>query len=314
MIRNAILIVLVLTAVCLPSFAFQSTPTITLGSSINPGITGQPVTFTATVTGPPSMPPPPVPTGTVTFLDSGTALYSPVTLNATGVAVFTTSNLSAATHSITAVYSGDTNFLPVTSTAVSQVIVTMPGSDFALTSDVTTQSVASGSPVTFSITVTPSGGYNGTISFTCGGLPANATCTFSPTSLVPTVDGTALTTSLTVSTNNGATTAFNKSPESNGLNLYACFGGIGLLGIVWAGSRKQSGQRKAISRTLTILTMVMVGMLAACGGSNNTTTGSNVAVGTYTLNVDATGTAGTNQGNTTLHQLGLTLTVTAATM
>jgi hypothetical protein len=313
MIRNIIFVVLVLVAVCLPSFAFQSTPTITLGSSINPGITGQPVTFTATVAGTVGNPPP-IPTGTISFLDSGTALYSPVTLNAIGVAVFTTSSLSAATHSITAVYSGDTNFLPVTSTAVSEVIVLMPGSDYTLSSDVTTQSVSSGSPVTFSLTVTPAGGYNGTVSFTCSGLPTNAACTFSPTSLSPTDEGTALTTSLTVATNNGATTSFNKSPKRNALNLYACLGGLGLLGIVWAGSRKRGRPRKAISRTLTLLTVVMIGLLAGCGGSNNSATGSDVAVGTYTFNVDATGTAGTNQGNTMLHQLSITLTVTASTM
>jgi hypothetical protein len=311
MIRNVIFIVLVLAAVSLPGLAFQSTPTITLGSSINPGITGQPVTFTSTVADPAHQT---VPTGTITFLDAGTALYSPVTLNASGVAVFTTSSLSAATHSITAVYSGDTNFLPVTSTAVSQVIVTMPGSDYTLTSDVTTQSVSSGSPVTFSLTVTPSGAYNGTVSFTCDGLPTNAICTFDPISLTPTDEGTALTTSLTLATNNGATTSFNKLPKNYGLNLYACLGSIGLVGVVWAGFRERGLRRKTISQSLTLLTVVMIGLLAGCGGSNNAATGSDVAVGTYTFNVNATGTAGTNQGNTTLHQLSLTLTVTASTM
>src|SRR6202044_1076275 len=123
------------------------------------------------------------------------------------------STLSAATHTITAEYSGDSNYLPVTSAAVNQVIVSMPGSDYTLSSDVTTQSVSSGSPVTFSLTVTPTGGYNGTVSFTCDGVPTNAVCTFAPASVTPAGDGTALTTSLTVATNNGATTSSSKLPK-----------------------------------------------------------------------------------------------------
>ena len=60
---------------------------------------GQSVTFTATVV--PS-------TGTVTFLDGTTALGSG-TLSG-GVATFSSSTFAAGTHSITASYSGDSNY------------------------------------------------------------------------------------------------------------------------------------------------------------------------------------------------------------
>jgi len=56
------------------------------------------------------------PTGTVQFKDNGGNLGSPITLNAGGVAQFTTTSLSTGTHTITADYSGDGNFLTSTGT------------------------------------------------------------------------------------------------------------------------------------------------------------------------------------------------------
>jgi phospholipase C len=82
----------------------QAATTLTLTTSTNPSTFSQPVTFSATVTpqygGQPS--------GTVTFKDGSTTL-STTTLIA-GVATLTTSNLAAGTHSIAAIYSGDSNF------------------------------------------------------------------------------------------------------------------------------------------------------------------------------------------------------------
>ena len=58
-----------------------------LTASPNPGIAGQPVTFTATVTGSGAMP-----GGTVTFLDNG-AVLGTGSVNNSGVAVLSTSAL-----------------------------------------------------------------------------------------------------------------------------------------------------------------------------------------------------------------------------
>jgi large repetitive protein len=89
----------------------QATTTTALTASPNPSTPGQSVTFTATVkvalgSG--------TPTGTVTFKDGMTVLgTSP--LAAGGTATFTTSSLTPGSHSITAVYNGDTNFAGSTS-------------------------------------------------------------------------------------------------------------------------------------------------------------------------------------------------------
>jgi len=60
----------------------------------------------------------------------------------------------------------------------------------------TPSSVAAGTGATTTVTVTPNNGFNGTVSFSCSGLPAGATCTFNPT----TVTGGSGTTQLTVLT------------------------------------------------------------------------------------------------------------------
>ncbi len=72
--------------------------TTTLMSSVNPSMFGQPVLFTATVTGS-------SPTGTVTFRDGETCLN--VAPLSKGVATFTIATMDAGVHHITATYNGD---------------------------------------------------------------------------------------------------------------------------------------------------------------------------------------------------------------
>jgi hypothetical protein len=79
----------------------------------------QAVTFTATVHAASGTA---TPTGTVAFKDGGTSLGTPVTLNGSGVASFTTSTLSSGSHTITAVYSGDSNFATSTSAPLIQQV------------------------------------------------------------------------------------------------------------------------------------------------------------------------------------------------
>ncbi len=66
-----------------------------------------------------------VPTGTVTFKDGATTLGS-MTLNATGIAVYTTRTLAVGAHSITAAYGGDSANGTSTSTAASVTITAVP--------------------------------------------------------------------------------------------------------------------------------------------------------------------------------------------
>ena len=86
----------------------------TLSSSPNPSTYGQAVTFKVKVASSVL-----IPTGTVTFTDSGTALGT-ATLDATGTATFSTTALLSGTHAIVANYAGDTNFTGSVSVMLSQ--------------------------------------------------------------------------------------------------------------------------------------------------------------------------------------------------
>ena len=100
----------------------QDTTTTTLATSVSPSLFGQSMTFTATVSV--SVPGAGTPTGTVTFKDGTTTLGTGSLSTANGVttAAFSTPLLSVGSHSITAVYGGDTNDASSTSAAKTQTV------------------------------------------------------------------------------------------------------------------------------------------------------------------------------------------------
>ena len=126
----------------------------TLVSSLNPSIYGQAVTWRATVTSSGSI----TPTGRVRFTWSGYTIGWG-TLNTSGVATLTRSNLNADPYPLTAVYAGDTNNLGSTSSVLNQRV--LPTTSAAtITSSLNPSSL--GQPVTFtaqiiSPTVMPTG-------------------------------------------------------------------------------------------------------------------------------------------------------------
>jgi hypothetical protein len=130
-----------------------------LAASANPSVFGQSVTFTARVTATSG-----TPTGMVKFEDAGTTLGT-VTLSA-GKATYTTAVLSAGTHSITAVYGGDTNFGGSASPALAQT-VKQAASSTSLASSLNPSTF--GATVTFTATVTSTGGTpTGSVTFKDG--------------------------------------------------------------------------------------------------------------------------------------------------
>ena len=84
---------------------------VTLNSSPNPSTFGSNATFTITVEPKPNAP---VPTGNVTLFENTTVRGS-ATLNGSGIGTITLSNLSVGTHTLHAVYDGDSNFASQTS-------------------------------------------------------------------------------------------------------------------------------------------------------------------------------------------------------
>ncbi|HEV8000773.1 MAG TPA: Ig-like domain repeat protein, partial [Planctomycetaceae bacterium] len=125
----------------------QAATRTVVASSNHTTVLGQSVTFTATVTV--RTPGAGTPTGTVLFMDGSTVL-GPGTLNGAGQATYTTSALLAGSHSITAVYQGDSNFTTSTSAAITQRVL-KAGTNATVSSSQT--SVPPGTPVTFTATV-----------------------------------------------------------------------------------------------------------------------------------------------------------------
>src|SRR5206468_4047610 len=118
-------------------------------SSINPSVSGQPVTFTATVKAKTSGAG--TPTGTVTFRDGPTTLGTG-TLNASGHATFVTSTLAVGPHPITASYGGNATFSGRTSPH--DALPIYPGTTTGVSSSVNPS--VSRQSVTFTATVTAS--------------------------------------------------------------------------------------------------------------------------------------------------------------
>ncbi len=226
------------------------------------------------------------PTGAVTFLDGSTALTGNVTTVPTPGSVngpaslqvtLTTPLSTPGNHSITATYGGDANYAasePTAAATVTVVALTVTGPDINFTTP--------GGSLTSAITVTPLGGFSGTVSFTCG-VPADmneATC-IAPQNLTLSGSSNQPAGNLTVTT-----TAPHIIVGLRRSSRWASFGlmlvGAFLLGI--SARKRWSG---------LLLGLVMLGVLAAgifaCGGGGRTAPVQDpgTAAGTYQVTVTA---------------------------
>jgi hypothetical protein len=248
----------------------KATPTNALGSSATEVLARTSVTFTATVSSPAS-----TPSGSVHFFDGATSLGSAVTL-AGGVATLTTSSLTVGNHSITAAYSGDSNFSAVTSSAVAETV-----EDFAVTvptGDPTSVTVSAGGTANYTVHVAPSNAqtFLSAITLTVTGAPAGATATLLPSSLGAGTGGQDVALTVQVSSQTApvrsSSLLLKLSPVMAGIMLLPFGGKI----------RRAAGQhRRAVRLLLLLLAMTSVVGVTACGGP------SGPKVKTYTLTVTA---------------------------
>jgi hypothetical protein len=118
------------------------------------------------------------PTGTMQFFVGGVALGSPVQVQSF-VALLTTSQLQSGSDSITATYSGDSNFNGSTSTA-STIIVGNPDFQIGVNPGALTVTTAAPGKATLLLSPGPGLGFTGNASMSCSGLPAGAACSFQP--------------------------------------------------------------------------------------------------------------------------------------
>ena len=162
--------------------------TTTLTSSVTPQEVGSPVTFTATVSvdAATTIPPP----GTVTFFD-GTNSLGTFTLSATGTAALTTSTLAVGQHSITVSYTSSTTaFLSSASSVLNENIVAALGAFTINVSPSATALYAGQVTQNVNVVLASSGGWDRTVTLSCGKIPPGLTCNFSQTT-IPDASGSA---------------------------------------------------------------------------------------------------------------------------
>ena len=165
----------------------QASTTTTITSiSPNPAAVGSPVAVSVSVIGSTNVS---APTGTVTVNASTGEHCGPVSVTAGGC---TLTFASTGSRTVTATYSGDTNFAG--SSTTSSVTVTV--GDFSISATPSSETISSGHQATYSIMVTPIGGLTGSVSLTCSGGPPSTTCSISPS--VDNLQGGTITSTVTL--------------------------------------------------------------------------------------------------------------------
>ncbi len=264
--------------------ALLQTAPVTIGSIG----TGVPSAFTATVTDS-SGGSTGTPTGSVNFLDGSTLLNpSPIALTG-GVASITGVLFSTvATHPITVVYLGDANFIGSTSATLNESVV-IPTFSVAANPNILT--IARGNSGIATLTFTPVGNYQGSVTLNCTGLPVFASCQFLPATIVFTGNNAVQTMQLTVFTLNAHDIAGGNAHEQSLL----WFPAAGMLAALIAMRRRKFARTLRPLLMLAIAALAMTALTGCSGASFVTPTGSNPVV----ISAAAIGASGTSSSSTT---------------
>lgn len=243
------------------------------------------------------------PTGTVQFFSGKTALGNLVQVKNL-IATLTTTQLANGPNSITAAYSGDTNFIASTSPAAT---ITVGNPDFQIGVNPGNVTISGTAPGTTNVLLTPGAGlgFFGAISLSCSGLPAGSACTFLPTQ--PNLDGfTPVTVALSISRPPAQASAIRMATLRGGAQRIAgSFGGATLacaLFLAWP-KKKRSWRLAAF-----LLLAGFFGAIASgCSGGKSVSTAPTVpSTSSFVATVAASGGSG---AQLVTHSVTLAVTV-----
>ncbi len=239
------------------------------GTATTFALTNSDLTMTATVLSLTSG----TPTGNVGFYQ-GQTLVGTGTL-ANGVASYTAAAFPAGNVVVSAQYSGDANFTQSASPPI--FVLTMAPAQTAIT-------VAPAGSVSDALTLTAASGFTGTLTFSCGGLPADASCSFLPASY--TFSGSSNSASVTMTVQTGVSASAGTGP-------LAWPGLTALAGVVCVPLFVLLGVRRRPRVQLLMFVLLLggvCGLMTACGSSSPQT-----PAGTSTVQVVASGASGFQQ-------------------
>jgi hypothetical protein len=207
-----------------------------------------------------------------------------------------TAALAVGTHSITAIYSGDANFLTLTSSAMPETV-----QDFTLnlstsSGSTVSQTVVAGGLASYTLIVSPLSGttFPAAVSFNISGLPTGATYTFTPATLAA---GSG-TTNVTLSVQLPQSTAMLEQDNHFGKGLAPVL--LGILLLPFSRRLRRSARKLGRYGTLAVVLLLGVGAtlgLSGCGGNTGFFAQSQQ---TYNLTVTATSGALTHSSTVTL--------------
>lgn len=256
-------------------------PTSTAVSSSNPSIIqGASVSFTATVT--PGQAGPAL-TGTVQFFANGNSLGSAVTVGGNGQAQTQTTMLPVGNVQINAVYSGDSNY--GTSTAsLSESVAPAPSVLIAAApSSITVNSPGQSGSTT--LTFTGQNNFLGTINFSpadCSGLPSEASCRFSTSSVTLNSSTQSASVVLTVSTTAPSLVSPMRVDRPASRHHALPFAGIIAFAFLFWGARLFNNRktRQFVGASLVVLALVAI---SSCGGGSSGPSNPGTPTGTSTV-------------------------------
>lgn len=223
------------------------------------------------------------PTGTVSF-SSGTTTLAEIGLS-NGAASYSTTSLPVGADSISAVYSGDMNFSDSTSNTVTVTVQELVPS-FTLGASPTSGTVTAGATAQTTITVTPVNGFNSQVSFACSGLPTGATCSFSPSTVMPGGSAVSSTLSIVTTAQSAAHAPLMRPAPRSGLQdgptlAFLAGGGLWLF-------RRRKNLRWPLVLVLIVGWLEFATILSGCGGyKSNLSSQSQSATATVTVTASA---------------------------
>jgi pimeloyl-ACP methyl ester carboxylesterase len=233
-------------------------------------------------------------TGSITLATS--TLPSGVSANITQPGAVDSGSISLLAASNAALVSSQAITITASGSGVSSVtaafsLTVNPPPDFSLSISPTSATVAAGGSATYTLTVTPVGGFNQQVSLSCAGAPSAATCSVSPASV--TLDGAdAAKTTVTVTTtarSHANPTRRRVPPWAVGPQAIPWFGWVLMLATL-SSLAAMRGQRVRFSLTALAATALLMISWVACGGGGGTTTTppSGTPAGAYTLTLTGT--------------------------
>ena len=189
------------------------------------------------------------------------------------------------------------------------VNLTGTGQDFSLSvapGSLGTATVTRGGTATYTVNVSPAGGFNQTVLLTCSGTPAHASCGLSPTSaFLNGTNPTAVT--ITVTTVSGSALVNKPSFPDRPQTLARVIPVLALLGVppLWILSKRKKRILGSFLSALSVLLTVF--LISSCirilnGNGNGGGSSTGTPAGTYTLSV-------AGQSGSLNHSISLTLIV-----